>query len=186
MFISVVRGPKKDKQKMNKKPSTLILTLVISLAVFNAIIISPALPAIAHYFSISAGESQFSLTFFLAGYALSQLIIAPFGNAWGRKKSLIIFLLLGILATILSLISTYIHSYEIFILSRFAAGIGTAAGLSLTYTMINDVYNEKEARRVTGYIVMAFAISPGIAAMLGGTITEQIGWQGNYIFSTNL
>ena len=172
----------KIRIKMNKKPSTLILTLVISLAVFNAIIISPALPAIAHYFSVSDAFSQFSLTFFLAGYALSQLIIAPFGNAWGRKKSLIIFLLLGILATVLSLVGISIHSYDTFILARLFAGIGTAAGLSLTYTMINDVYNEKDARRVTGYIVMAFAISPGIAAMLGGVITQHIGWQGTIYF----
>lgn len=59
------------KHRLNQKePHILILIVMSSFASMGAIIFAPALPEIAHYFNISQGHSQLTITLFLLGYAL--------------------------------------------------------------------------------------------------------------------
>ena len=61
----------------SKKPHILVLTLLCVFASMGSVIITPALPRISTFFSITAGQAQQTVTAFLLGYALGQLFYGP-------------------------------------------------------------------------------------------------------------
>src|SRR5579864_6635516 len=64
------------------------LLLLISFASVNAVLFTPALPNITHFFGISEDIAQQTITWFLIGYAVGQLIYGPIANRFGRKHAL--------------------------------------------------------------------------------------------------
>ncbi|HJO96104.1 MAG TPA: MFS transporter [Victivallales bacterium] len=158
------------------------LLLVVSLAAINAVLYTPALPALTKYYGVSQGEIQYTVAIFIIGYSVSQLVYGPIANAIGRKKTVLIGFTIGIIGALLCILSGLIRNYELLVVSRFIVGFGTASGLCLTFTMINDVSREEKAKKITGFCFMAFAIAPGIANFIGGCLTSEFGATGSFYF----
>jgi predicted MFS family arabinose efflux permease len=157
----------------------LILLMLISYAALSAVLFTPALPQLATYFQISDSMAQATMSIFLVGYALGQLPYAPLANRYGRKKTIYIGLALAILGTIVCLIAPSIH---LFFIGRFLEAIGAAVGLKITFTMIGDSYAGSEATKKISYIMLAFAITPGLGVALGGFLTVFFGWKSCFLF----
>lgn len=60
-------------------------------------------------------------------------------------------------------------------MGRVFEALGASAGLVISYTIINDFY-KKQRRKITGMLMLAFAIVPGIAVLLGGLIAQYLDW----------
>lgn len=71
------------------KLSFVTLLLLISFASVNAVLFTPALPSITAFFGITEHAAQQTITSFLVGYAIGQLIYGPTANRYGRKKHFI-------------------------------------------------------------------------------------------------
>jgi hypothetical protein len=63
-----------NNQKNINKPNLLTLILLISFGSVGATLFTPGLPAIAHYFQVSIASTQLTVTLFLIGYAVGQLL----------------------------------------------------------------------------------------------------------------
>jgi MFS family permease len=160
-----------DDKKDNKLPIS-ILVFIISLTPVNAVLYTPALPKLTTYLNISKSQAQYTIAYFLIGYALSQIVFGVLANYLGRRRALLIGLNLGLAASFLSIVACIIKNYDLLLYSRFLVGFGTAAGLIITYAMVNDAYSGAKARKVMSYIVMSFAVAPGVANLAGGFLTE--------------
>ncbi|MCP4177812.1 MAG: multidrug effflux MFS transporter [bacterium] len=158
------------------------LLLVVSLAAINSVLYTPALPALTKYYGVTQGEIQYTVAIFVIGYSISQLVYGPIANAIGRKKTVLLGFSIGIIGALLCILSGLIKNYELLIISRFIVGFGTASGLCLTFTMINDVSSEQKAKKITGFCFMAFAIAPGAANFIGGYLTSEFGATGSFYF----
>src|SRR5690606_37800376 len=86
-----------------KPPRVFIFLLMISFASFSAVLFTPSFPLLVRDFGLSAGETQFTVTIFLVGYALGQLPYGPLANRFGRKKALYAGLVLALAGTLLAL-----------------------------------------------------------------------------------
>jgi predicted PurR-regulated permease PerM len=64
-------------------PSVLILAFMTSLGPFGDTEYTPSLPSIAHALSIGYGQAQLSMTVYLAGFALSQVLYGPLSDRFG-------------------------------------------------------------------------------------------------------
>ncbi len=151
-------------------------------AVMGAIILTPALPEIAAYFHISIGMAQLTVTTFLLGYALGQLIYGPIANRLGRKPAFLIGIAIATLGSLFSILSSPVDSFHVLIIGRFLEALGASAGLVVSFTLINDFYYPKKARYITGLLMLAFAIIPGVAIAVGGVLTQYIHWQACFYF----
>ncbi|HVV67696.1 MAG TPA: multidrug effflux MFS transporter [Gammaproteobacteria bacterium] len=165
-----------------KEPHILGLTLLSAFGAMGAILMTPALPNIAGYFNVSVGVSQLTVTSFLLGFALGQLIYGPIANRLGRKPAFYVGIFLATLGSLFSILSSPVESFSLLIIGRLLEAFGSSVGLVVCFTLINDFYFPKEARRVTGLMVIAFAIIPGIAVAVGGLLTQYVGWQGCFYF----
>lgn len=165
-----------------KSPPIIILIATISLASMNLVLCAPGLPIIAEYFNIAKSQSQQLISVFLLGYAVSQLVFGPLSNTYGRRKSMFAGLFIGVIGCILSVLSGFIHQFSLLLAARFITGFGTAAGLVVTLTIINESFTLTKARVVTGFCIMFFAVSPGVANFIGGFLTQYFGWQSCFYF----
>lgn len=160
------------------KPNLPFLTLIlmISFASVNAVLFTPALPDIATFFGISDEIAQYTVSWFLIGYAVGQLLYGPLADRFGRKPALYIGIALQIVASIGCALSGLIESYPFLILCRFLVALGSGVGLKMTFTLVNECYEPKEASRKISYLMLAFAITPGLGVALGGVLNAHFGW----------
>lgn len=149
---------------------------MISFGSVNAVLFTPALPAISTYFSISENIAQHTITWFLAGYAIGQLLYGPLASRFGRKPALYIGISIQIVSSFICVLSGIIHEYSLLILGRFLLAIGSGVGLKMTFTLVNEWYEPKKASQKISYLMLAFAVTPGIAVAVGGILNEHLGW----------
>ncbi len=165
------------KMNANVKPSFITLALMISFASVNAVLFTPALPSIAHFFIISQHKAQDLITLFLIGYAAGQLIYGPFANRFGRKPTLYAGIILQILSSITCVVSGMLHEYFILLLSRFLLAVGSGVGLKMAFTLVNEHYTHQIASQKIAYLMLAFAVTPGLGIALGGILNTHFGWE---------
>ncbi len=169
-------------QKAEKKPHILSLMLLSAFAAMGALLMTPGLPDISKYFSVSTGSAQFIVSSFLLGYSLGQLLYGPIANRFGRKPALYAGIAIATLGSIFSILSSPIESFSLLIFGRFLEALGASAGLVISFTIINDFYTAEQARKMTALLTIGFAIVPGAAVAIGGILTQLINWQSCFYF----
>lgn len=153
------------------------LLLCISFASVNAVLFTPALPDIAHFFGVTEEGAQHTITWFLVGYAIGQLLYGPFANRFGRKPTLYGGIILQIISSLLCVFAGVFHNWCLLIVGRFLLALGSGVGLKITFTVVNETYEPKFASQTITYLMLAFAITPGLAVALGGFLHTWYGWE---------
>ncbi|MCS5710189.1 MFS transporter [Candidatus Berkiella aquae] len=159
----------------------LTMTLLISFASVNAVLYTPALPDIATFLKITETTAQGTITWFLIGYALGQLLYGPIAARFGGKKALFIGIALQIMASIGCAFAAMQSSFAWLVICRFLVALGSGVGLKMTFTLVNEWYEPKIASQKIAYLMLAFAITPGLAVGLGGLLTTYIGWTSCFV-----
>lgn len=165
-----------------KKPHLLTLMFLSAFASMGAVLMMPALPEISAHFGIHTSTTQLAVTFFLLGYAVGQLIYGPLANRFGRKYAIYVGIVIATIGSIFSIVSSPLESFHLLVLGRFLEAVGSSAGLAVSIAMINDFYFEAEARRIMGLLMLAFAVIPGLAIAIGGTLVQFLHWQSCFYF----
>lgn len=165
-----------------KKPHLLTLMFLSAFASMGAVLMMPALPEISAHFGIHTSTTQLAVTFFLLGYAAGQLIYGPLANRFGRKKAIHVGIVIATIGSIFSIASSPLESFHLLVWGRFFEAVGSSAGLAVSVAMINDFYFEEDARRIMGLLMFAFAIIPGLAIAIGGTLVQFLHWQSCFYF----
>src|SRR3954469_3842145 len=101
----------------------------------------PALPHIAEELNTTQSFVQLSLTLFMLGLALGQLLVGPLSDVRGRRTPLLIGLAIYSIA---SLLCAFSPSIWIFITLRFIQGLSGAAGIVLSRAIVRDIYSGLE------------------------------------------
>jgi DHA1 family bicyclomycin/chloramphenicol resistance-like MFS transporter len=154
----------------------LTLLLLISFASVNAVLFTPALPDITHFFGITEDKAQQTITWFLVGYALGQLLYGPIAKRFGRKYALYAGISLQIISSLLCVLSEIIHLYGLLVAARFMLALGSGVGLKITFTLVNECYVPKVASQKIAYLMLAFAITPGLSVAVGGFLNTYWGF----------
>jgi len=161
---------------MSTKLSFITLLLLISFASVNAVLFTPALPDIARFFAIRLDQAQHTISWFLLGYTLGQLVYGPVANRFGRKPALYIGIGLQIGSSLLCVLAGHYHTFWLLVVGRFLLALGSGVGLKMTFTLVNERYEPKAASAKISYLMLAFAITPGLGVALGGILNSYYGW----------
>lgn len=160
----------------NKVPmSTMIWFSGLSMLVFLATdMYLPAFEVIRAEFDTTQTYIGFSLSIFLLGTALGQLVYGPLSDRIGRKKVLFIGMAIFIVSTALLAV---INSIELFLLTRFTQAIGACCGSVIWQAVVIDRYKGKTAERIFATIMPLVALSPALAPLLGAGLETYFGWR---------
>ncbi len=134
----------------------------------------PAVPGLARYFETDPGTIQLTITLYLAGMAVAQLVLGPLSDRYGRRP-----VILGALAVTaaMSLFAALAASAAMLILARVLQSFGASAGQVIGRAIIRDVFDKDRAASMIGWVTMAMVVAPMISPSIGGLMSETIGWR---------
>ncbi|MFE7083677.1 multidrug effflux MFS transporter [Priestia megaterium] len=138
----------------------------------------PSFPTIVKDFHTTASLVQISLTACLLGLGAGQLFIGPLSDVKGRRKPLLLFLCLYLLA---SLTCSFSPNIYFLIVARFVQGFSAAGGLVVSRAIVRDLFSGKELIKFFTLIVLVGNLGPIIAPIAGGAILSFTKWNGVFI-----
>ena len=159
------------------------LLIILTLGILTAIgsisidIYLPAFSALADYFKVPIERIETTVTVFLFGMGFGQLIIGPLSDAWGRVLPLRTGLLIYILCAALCMVTS---SFTLFLAVRFVQGLAGSACQVISRALVNDLYGDRKAAHVFTLLQIIMGISPILAPMIGGFLSEAGTWK--YLF----
>ncbi|MGK9169419.1 multidrug effflux MFS transporter [Inquilinus limosus] len=162
------------------RPSAIIavvLTLLTGFGPMSTDLYLPSLPALVTAFGSDVATVQLTLSVFLVGFAVAQLVYGPVSDRFGRRPAILAGVVLFTMASIACALAT---SIEMLILCRFLQALGACCGPVLGRAVVRDLYGPDRAARILAYMSMAMALAPAIGPIIGGVLQEAFGWRANF------
>ena len=133
-----------------------------------------SIPDIATSFDAPYGTAQLVVSAFLFSFAVSQLIVGPLSDRFGRRPVLYGGLLIYGIASIGAALAT---SIELLIFARILQGAGGCAALVTPRAVVQDTYRGIEAARMMAFVAMLQSVAPAVGPIIGGGIDAYFGWR---------
>lgn len=141
----------------------------------------PALPEVTQALGAPAATVQLTLTACLAGMALGQIVVGPMSDKWGRRRPLLIGLLIYIAAT---LICAFAPTASLLIGFRLLQGLAGAAGIVIARAVVRDLYDGVEMARFFSTLMLISGVAPVVAPLIGGQVLRFTDWRGIFAVLT--
>ncbi len=162
----------------NSLAVTILLTALVALGPISTDLYLPSLPGMARAFGGDVDQVQLTLSLFLAGFAVGQLVYGPLSDRFGRRPVLLAGVALFVIATAVCALAP---SLPMLIASRFVQALGACAGPVIGRAVVRDVYGREGAARVLAYMSAAIALAPAIGPIIGGFLEIWFGWRANFV-----
>lgn len=166
----------------NKKRSNfLFLVYLAGLSVLGFLATDMYLPAFDKMrvdLDTSKNSISASLTLFLAGYAIAQLLWGPLADKIGKPKSILIGL--GIF-TAASLSIYFTYDVTVLLVLRLVQAIGVCAAAVSWQALVIERYPAEKTNKVFASIMPLVALSPALAPLLGVFLLDHFSWRSIFI-----
>ena len=143
----------------------------------------PSLPTIQTDLGASAAATQLSLSAFLIGYAMGQLLYGPISDRFGRKPVLLTGIFMYAVTSFLCALSKNI---ETLIALRCLQALGGGSGIVLARAIISDYFPPDEAARVLSLVSIVTLLGPLVSPIVGGYLLVLAGWRSIFWLLTSL
>lgn len=159
---------------------SVILTLaaIAAMGSLATQMVVPALPSIAHDFSASPVASQKVIGIYLAGLATGQLFAGPLADRFGRRPVMVGGLVLFVIG---SIAAAGAQGLGWLLAGRLVQALGGAGGIITARVMVGDLFPPEEVAERQATMMSVVLLSPAAAPVVGGAITEWIGWRPIFI-----
>ncbi len=134
----------------------------------------PAFETIRNEMETTQSLIGLSLSLFLLGMALGQLIYGPLSDRYGRIRVLVGGLALFTIATVATSVSA---SIEVFLAARFLQALGACSATVIWQAVVIDRYDSSTGQRVFATIMPLVALSPALAPLAGAFLEAHLGWR---------
>lgn len=134
----------------------------------------PALPAIGADLHADQAQVQLTLSIFLVGFGLGQLLWGPIGDRWGRKPPAAAGIVLFIVASAGCALAPDIGSLTVW---RFLHGVGACAAPVIARAMVRDNFERDRAASVISLMMLVMGVAPMLAPIVGGQLLDHLGWR---------
>ena len=162
-------------QKVTRKAwlSLAILGSALLIAMYGETMLLPAIPDIIEEFDISYNTSSWILSAYLIAGAVATPLGGKLSDIYGRKKMVMIILIIYIIGITLGGISTNI---TFLIVSRVIQGIGISM-FPIAFGIIRDQFPIDKLAIGVGVFSSMFAAGSVVGLALGANIIENFGWR---------
>lgn len=161
------------KQQNSATGLVVVLGLLAMLMPLSIDMYLPAMPQIASEFGVSAGSVQMTLSVYIFGFALGQLIYGPLADSFGRKPVIALGTLTFALAAAACALAQTIDQL---IVMRFLHGLSAAAASVVINALMRDSYSKEEFSRMMSFVMLITTIAPLLAPIIGGWLLVLWNW----------
>lgn len=161
----------------------MVLALLTSMGPLSTDMYLPSLPAIGAAFSTDAGQVQLTLSVFLVGFALGQIVYGPVADQYGRKPVLLAGLILFVAASFGCMVAT---SIGWLIAARFIQAVGACAAVVLARAIVRDLHTSEDSARILSLMGAIMGLVPAVAPIIGAVLEQAFGWRASFALSAVL
>lgn len=173
-----------DIEQKQKKNSPLFIIILGALTAIGALSIDmflPGLPELKNDFNTTTANAQLTLSLFMIGLGLGNLFVGPISDSIGRKKPLVISMIIFALA---SLGIVFVENIWIMVFLRFIQGFTGGAGAVISRAIASDMYRGNELTKFLALLMLVNGVAPVIAPALGGLILSFAVWRMVFVILT--
>jgi DHA1 family bicyclomycin/chloramphenicol resistance-like MFS transporter len=156
-------------------PLLLTLGLLSAVAPLSTDLYLASFPQMASDLGASTTQVQLTLTAFLAGLTVGQLVFGPLSDRLGRFRPLLVGSVLFVAA---SVAAAFAPSIGFLITARVVQGLAGAAGTVIARAIISDRAHGPAAASAYSLMMIVGGVAPVIAPVAGGALAGAIGWRG--------
>ncbi|KAJ5551253.1 major facilitator superfamily domain-containing protein [Penicillium sp. DV-2018c] len=154
---------------------TSLLSAIGFMTPFASSIIAPAISSIETEFGEDdITKAAMPVSIFLLGYAVGPLFLSPLSEIYGRHVVMVTssaFFCVWLVGCALA------PSLDALIAFRLLSGIGGSASQTVGGATIADIFPIQEGGRAMAIWMLGPILGPSLAPVIGGFVTEKIGWR---------
>lgn len=139
----------------------------------------PGLPSLREDLGTSPALAQLTISGFMVGMAVGNLLFGPISDATGRKRPVVIGSAVFLLASVLCAIAPGIHSL---IAARVLQGAAGGCVVVVSRAVVPDLVSGAAAARAFSGLMALTGFMPAIAPALGSAVLPLGGWRGVFWF----
>ena len=140
----------------------------------------PVIPAIKVAMGINDAYAQFIFSVALFGMALATLFYGSLSDRYGRRPVLLSGLGLFLVG---SVVSAFAPTPATLVFGRFVQAIGAGSALTLVRAIARDAYRAEQLVKAIAYLTMFGTLGPMISPIIGGALTDTLGWRSVFGFA---
>jgi len=156
-------------------PLLIVLASLAAVAPVATDLYLPGFPALARDLGASASGVQLTLTAFLLGMALGQLVMGPLSDRFGRRGPLIASTAVGVGAGVAAALAP---TLGVLVAARVLQGLGGAGGMVIGRAVIADLTTGRAAARAFTLMLTVGGVAPVLAPFVGSLLLGPVGWRG--------
>lgn len=151
-------------------PFILILSALMAFTSLSTDIYLPAMPRMS---ADLQGNAELTITGFLIGFAIAQLIWGPISDHLGRRIPLFIGMALFVIGSAGCAMANTITDIVFW---RVFQALGACTGPMLARAMIRDLFSRTRAAQMLSTLVIIMAIAPIAGPLMGGQLIKFASW----------
>ena len=156
---------------------TLLLGALVATAPLAMDIYLPSMPAMTRALGATADEVQLTLSVYMFGWGVAQLLAGPLSDRFGRRPAL-----LGGLAvfTAGSVASAFAPTLGALVVARFFQAIAVAVVAVVPRAIVRDLHDGEKAAHMLSTMMLVLGVMPVVAPILGAELHLAFGWRANF------
>jgi DHA1 family bicyclomycin/chloramphenicol resistance-like MFS transporter len=162
-----------------RPPPLAVLVAVAALGPLASLIFLPSIPGLQREFQTDYATAQLTLTLYVVGLGVAQVLYGPLSDRFGRRPALLAGLALFLAGTLVALFAAGI---EALIAGRVVQALGACAGMVLSRAIVRDRYDREHSASVLGYMTGVMVLAPMSAPTIGGFLDVWFGWRSILVF----
>ncbi|KAF9880207.1 major facilitator superfamily transporter [Colletotrichum karsti] len=146
---------------------------------FTAQIYLPALPVLAHDFNVSDSDINITLTTYMIFQGIIPMFIGSLADNSGRRPAYVICFVVYIAANIGLALS---QNFASLLVVRCLQSAGSSSTVALASAVVADIVTSAERGQYIGITVVPIVLAPALGPVLGGILTQFLGWRSIFWF----
>jgi MFS family permease len=153
-----------------------ILSCISIMVLYAETMLIPAIPHIIGEFSITYGTSSWILSSYLIAGAVSVPVAGKLSDMYGRKKILLLVLIIYTTGVVGAAFSVDIYSL---LISRTVQGVGMSV-FPIVFAIVQGEFPRNKIEIAQGTLASMFAFGGVLGLVVGGNIIEYFGWKATF------
>jgi len=164
-----------NESTMNKNKLVILLGLAGFIVMADNWVVSPILPAIAESLHTDVAQAGLLITAYMIPFGIFQILFGPLADRFGKKKVIMMSMILFTIATGLCAFGSTLTNLGIF---RGLTGIFAASVMPISLALIGDVFPMKDRQGAIGTFMGISFLGQGLSMAIGGIIAYLLNWHG--------
>ncbi|KAI3319457.1 MFS general substrate transporter [Xylariaceae sp. AK1471] len=149
----------------------------------SAQIYFPALDALSRDLHVSVTEVNLTVTTYMIVQAIAPMFVGSLADTAGRRPAYIVCFIIYIAACVGCALAP---NYAALLVLRALQSAGSSATVALCQAVVSDVITSAERGSYVGFTSVPIILAPSVGPVIGGVISQYLGWRWIFWFLTIL